>query len=90
MVMLPEEVIVYIFGFLPTSTLAIAAQVCKIWHRLVQDGCIWRPRCIDRWPFCPIGRYVSLSQYLPCIVPKSETHIESRGRARIRTRTRIE
>ncbi|KAG2382797.1 hypothetical protein C9374_004764 [Naegleria lovaniensis] len=44
---LPEELLVFIFTFLPLQSIHVLFQVCKYFHSLAQSDCIWRQQFVN-------------------------------------------
>eukprot|EP00735_Rhodelphis_limneticus_P004157 TRINITY_DN15712_c0_g1::TRINITY_DN15712_c0_g1_i1::g.18693::m.18693 TRINITY_DN15712_c0_g1::TRINITY_DN15712_c0_g1_i1::g.18693 ORF type:complete len:318 (-),score=8.98,sp/Q8IX29/FBX16_HUMAN/39.33/3e-07,F-box-like/PF12937.2/7.5e-14,F-box-like/PF12937.2/2.1e+03,F-box/PF00646.28/1.1e-08,F-box/PF00646.28/2e+03,SPOC/PF07744.8/3.6e+03,SPOC/PF07744.8/0.018,PRANC/PF09372.5/0.16 TRINITY_DN15712_c0_g1_i1:622-1575(-) len=47
--LLPDELILHIFSFLPDPDMARCTQICHHWKRLAVDDSIWKVRCQRRW-----------------------------------------
>lgn len=46
--MLPDELGLFIFSYLPWKALIACSSVCKRWHTLAEDTTLWRSLCRNR------------------------------------------
>lgn len=61
--LLPQEMLINIFGFLPFGCLDVAARVCRSWHRAASNVSLLRPYCYPS-PECEDFSIVTVPQEL--------------------------
>jgi len=55
--LLPDEIMVGIFGQLPPGDLARMGMVCHHFHNIADDSFLWRSLCREAFPFVQISQY---------------------------------
>eukprot|EP01102_Stenamoeba_stenopodia_P014696 TRINITY_DN4912_c0_g1_i1.p1 TRINITY_DN4912_c0_g1~~TRINITY_DN4912_c0_g1_i1.p1 ORF type:complete len:369 (+),score=64.24 TRINITY_DN4912_c0_g1_i1:384-1490(+) len=57
---LPDDILNFIFQFLPVVTLCQAAAVCTLWRKTTKANNIWQKKCLDRWTERFFTKYIDI------------------------------
>lgn len=60
MAQLPDDILVFIFQFLPVVSLCQIGSVCSQWRKTSRDNNLWQRKCLERWTERYFTKYIDI------------------------------